>query len=102
MYAMTGKMMAQAGRRDELATILLRAAQMVGGMPGCHMYAVTEDADDADAVWVLEMWDDQATHDASLQDAGVRALIAEAMPLLAGAPQGNALRVVGGYGVWDN
>ena len=99
MYAMTGKLTAQAEQRGALEAILLRAADLVGGMAGCRLYAVAEEADAPDSVWVLELWDDQAAHDASLQDAGVRALITEAMPLLSGVPQGNTLRVVGGHGV---
>ncbi len=99
MYGMTGKLIAQSGKRDELATLLLRAAQMVGQMPGCRLYAVTEDVADETVVWVMEIWDDKAAHDASLQDGLVQALIAEARPLLGGPPDGAELRIVGGHGL---
>jgi len=99
MYAMTGKLTAQAGQRPRFVEILLRAAQVVGQLPGCRFYIVTEDrANDCD-IWVLELWDDKAAHDASLQDARVRALIAEAMPLMSGAPDGVELSVAGGHGI---
>lgn len=99
MYAMTGQLIAQAGKRADLAGILLRASQLVAGMNGCHAYIVMEDSGNADAVSVFELWDDKPAHDASLQDERVRALIAEAMPLLAGAPGGAELRVLGGHGL---
>jgi len=99
MYAMTGQLNAQPGKRGDLAGILLRASMLVSVLPGCRMYIVLEDVQNADAVSVFEMWDDKQTHDASLQDEQVRALIAEAMPLLAGPPTGSEFQVAGGYGV---
>jgi hypothetical protein len=66
------------------------------GLPGCRLYLVNRALDDPQAIWVMELWDDQAAHDASLQDEGVRALIAEARPLVGGAPDGAALELLGG------
>lgn len=99
MYAMTGKLLAQPGKRGQLADILLRASRMVAEMQGCRAYIILEDLQDESSVVVFEMWDDKESHDASLRDANVRALIAEAMPILAGAPSGSELRVLGGHGV---
>lgn len=98
-YAMTGKLTAQPGMRGMLASILLRASEIVSGMSGCRAYIVMEDTGDESAVWVFEMWNDKDSHDASLRDEKVRALISEAMPLLAGPPGGSELRVLGGHGV---
>ena len=99
MYAMTGKMTAQPGKRPELVAILNRAAEMVGEMAGCRMYIVSEDVAAENAVWVFEMWDDKASHDEALKDERVRALISEARPILGGAPEGAELRVAGGFGI---
>ena len=99
MYAMTGKLNAQIGRRNELVQILLSASRVVAQLPGCHMYIVNEDVADETCVWVFEMWDDKEAHDSSLKDARVRSLISEAMPLMSGAPSGAELRVVGGHGI---
>lgn len=93
MYAMTGNLVAQSGRRDELVDILKRTASLVGQLPACHMYIVSEDLANETIVWVFEMWDDKDSHDASLTDERVRNLIAEAMPLMDGAPSGAELRV---------
>ena len=98
MYAMVGKLMAQPGQREALAQILQQAAQVVGTMAGCHLYLVHADAGDEVTLWIYEAWDDKAAHDASLQDGRVRALIGQAMPILGGAPDGHALRLLGGHG----
>ena len=99
MYAMTGKLNAQIGRRNELVQILLSASRVVAQLPGCRAYIVNEDAADDTCVWVFEIWDDKEAHDSSLKDERVRSLIAEAMPLMGGAPSGAELRVVGGHGI---
>ena len=98
MYAMTGKLVAHKGRRTDLVEILKQAADLVGEIPQCHLYIVNEDLSNETHVWVYELWDDKESHDASLGDDQIRALIANARPLLASAPDGAELRVVGGYG----
>ena len=99
MYAMTGKLNAQIGKRDELVEILLSASRVVAQLPGCHMYIVNEDVADETCVWVFEMWDDKEAHGSSLKDERVRSLIAKAMPLISGELGGAELRVAGGHGI---
>jgi quinol monooxygenase YgiN len=101
MYAMTGKFTVQAGKRNELVNILKRAADLVGQMPACRLYIVSEDVTNENQVWIFEMWDDKGSHDLSLKDDKVRALISEAMPLMAEVPDGAELRVSGGHGIGD-
>ncbi len=91
MYAMTGKLAAQAGKRTALVDILLRASSVVAQLPGCRAYIVSEDVADETNVWVFEIWDDKDAHDASLKDERVRSLIAEAIPLLGGPSDGAEL-----------
>jgi quinol monooxygenase YgiN len=99
MYGMTGKLTAQLGKRDAFVSILLKAAEVVGSLPGCRLYAVAEDISDETTVWVMEIWEDKEAHDASLMDDRVRELISNAMPLMAGKPEGVELMVVGGHGI---
>lgn len=99
MYAMTGKLIAQIGKRGELVEILKQAADLVGTIPECHMYIVSEEPANETHVWVFEVWHDKQAHDSSLTDERVRSLIAKAKPLLAAAPDGAELRVVGGHGI---
>jgi quinol monooxygenase YgiN len=63
-------------------------------------YIVNQQADDVDAIWITEVWENEADHDASLEIPGVRELIGEAMPILAGPPEaGVKLTVLGGKGI---
>ena len=99
MYGMHGKLVTQTRKRGQCVKILTRAASVVGQLPGCYLYVVSEDLAEETWIWVTEVWEDKEAHDASLADSRVRALIAEAMPLLDGPPQGTELRVVGGHGL---
>ncbi len=98
MYAMTGKLVAQNGKRAELVEILKQAAVLVGEIPQCRMYIVNEDLSNETHVHVYELWDDKQAHDTSLGDEQIRSLIMRAKPLLAAAPDGAELRAVGGHG----
>jgi quinol monooxygenase YgiN len=99
MYAMTGKLTALIGKRDALVEILLRASNIVSQFAECRAYVVNEDIADETCVWVFEIWDDKESHDMSLKNEQVRSLIADAMPLMNGAPIGAELKVMGGHGI---
>jgi quinol monooxygenase YgiN len=96
MFGLVGRIRAVAGQRAALAAILVPGE---GGMPGCLSYIVAEDPDDADALWVTEVWVDDAAHRASLQLPGVQAAIAKGRPLIAGFDSQVRTRVLGGIGL---
>ncbi|HEV7346996.1 antibiotic biosynthesis monooxygenase family protein [Telluribacter sp.] len=99
-YGLHGKLKALSGNGDNLASILLEAAQLVSTAKGCHLYLVSRDTKEAEAVWVTEVWDSKEDHDNSLKVEGVRELIGRAMPLLDGMPEkGQELEVLGGAGI---
>jgi quinol monooxygenase YgiN len=98
-YGLTGKLTAVSGKRDELLTHMLKAADLVADAPGCEMYLVSTCPDEADTVWVTELWRSEADHDASLQVEGVSELIGQVRPILAAPPQGTRLHPVGGKGL---
>jgi len=81
MFGLIGKMRAQPGKRDALIAILLEGTD---AMPGCLSYVVAGDPADAEAIWITEVWDDEANHKASLSLPAVQAAIARARPLIAG------------------
>lgn len=98
MYGLIAKIVALPGKREELIGLLKGSAD---GMPGCLSYVVAEDSADDNTVWVTEVWDNKASHDASIalrrvQDAASRAKavvahferVAETNPIWsAGAPR---------------
>lgn len=100
MYLLHGKLNAKAGQTDALAEILLAASKLVATATGCKLYLIGKAESEPTAVYVTELWDDKAAHDASLQVPGVRELIMQAMPLLDGQPsKGQELEILGGAGV---
>jgi len=96
MYGLIGKMRAVPGQRDALVAILLDG---VSGMPGCMSYVVAQDPADADAIWVTEVWDSQASHKASLSLPSVQEAIARGRPLIASFEQHIETAPVGGHGI---
>ena len=96
MYGLIGRIKAVAGKRAELAAVLV---QEDGGMPGCLSYVVAEDPADVDALWVTEVWVDQAAHRAALQLPAVQAAIAKGRPLIAGFDNRVETNVLGGIGL---
>jgi quinol monooxygenase YgiN len=96
MYGLIGKITAVAGQRDALASILIGAS---ASMPGCLSYVVSTEAADADALWVTEVWDSQASHQASLQLPSVQSAIARGRPLIAGFSNRVETTPIGGHGL---
>jgi quinol monooxygenase YgiN len=96
MYGLIGRIDAVPGRRDALVAALLKGSR---AMPGCLSYVVGRDASQADAVWVTEVWESRAHHEASLGLPAVREAIAEARPLIAGFGDRIETVPVGGHGL---
>ena len=96
MYGLIGKINAVAGQRDALAAILLEST---GAMPGCLSYVVATDAADPDALWVTEVWDSAASHQASITLPAVKAAITKGRPLIAGFSNRVETTPIGGVGL---
>ena len=96
MYGLIGKMRAVSGQRDALISILLNG---VSDMPGCLSYVVARDPADADAIWVTEVWDSQASHKASLSLPSVKDAISRGKPLIASFDEYIETNPVGGHGI---
>ncbi len=96
MHGLIGKMIATPGQRDALIAILLEGT---GEMPGCLSYVVARDPTDENALWITEVWTDQASHQASLQLPAVRAAIAKGRPMIAGFDSHTVTVPVGGVGL---
>jgi quinol monooxygenase YgiN len=96
---MHGRIVAQPGKGDQLAGVLLEAAAALGSNDDCLLYVVSRSLDDPDSLWVSETWTDQAAHDASLQDEAAQALIERARPLIAAFADRAEFHPEGGKGV---
>ena len=96
MHGLIGKLVAVEGKRDDLISILLEGTKQ---MPGCLSYVVAKDPADATAIWITEVWEDQARHKASLSLPAVRDAIARGKPLIAKFDQGVVTEPIGGHGL---
>ena len=92
---------AQPGRGDEVAELLLAAADSLRETAGCELYVINRAASEPDVVWVTELWLSQEALDGSLEqlqtDEG-KARIAEIMTLLDKTPELTEVEPLGGVG----
>jgi quinol monooxygenase YgiN len=98
-FGLHGRIEAQPGRGEELAQLLLEAAEGLGSNPDCELYVVARAEDDPDAVWVTEVWASREAHAASLEDEAVKAAIARGRPLIAGFSDRVETLPLGGKGL---
>lgn len=96
MYGLIAKMTAAPGQRDALTAILL---DELTGRPGCLSYIVAHDPADDNAVWVTEVWIDEATHRASVRDPAVKAVITRCIDKMATFSDAQVTRPLGGTGL---
>ncbi|PKO05778.1 MAG: antibiotic biosynthesis monooxygenase [Chloroflexi bacterium HGW-Chloroflexi-3] len=96
MYGLIGKINAVQGQRDGLISILLKGTQ---DMPGCLSYIIAHDPSDLNGIWITEVWQDQASHQASLSLTAVQQAIEQGRPLIAGFGERYETNPVGGHGL---
>ena len=96
MYGLIVKMSIVPGKREEVIRILKESA---ADMPGCFSYVVAKDAAEENVIWVTEVWDSAASHDASLSLAQVKNAIPQAKPLVSNFERIAAPTPVWGHGL---
>lgn len=99
MYGLCGKVRAHEGQRNALLEYLLQAADVLREVDGCYLYVIGTAPDDADGIWVTEVWRSQADHQGSLSHEAIRAIIASARPLIAEFADRIEFTPVGGKGI---
>jgi quinol monooxygenase YgiN len=80
MYGLIVRMTVIPGRRDEVIALLAECSR---DMPGCSIYTIARDAENENVLWVTEVWESEAAHDASLTLRAVQAAIPRVKPLVA-------------------
>ena len=65
MYGLIVKLTSTAGRRAELIEVLGGEDSVT--VSGCLSFVVAEDPADEDVLWITEVWDSKASHEASLE-----------------------------------
>ena len=96
-YGMCGKILAKEGQREALLQVLMEASQTP--MKGCEIYIVCKSPTEADAIWVMEVWQTEADHEASFNLDSIKALITRARPFMAGGTESIHVVPMGGKGL---
>ncbi len=96
--AMIAKLVAQEGRRAELAAALQPMLDHVETEPGTLVYVLLEDAQQADALWFYELYTDEAALGAHATSDAMKAMGATLGGLLGAAPELHMVRPLGGKG----
>lgn len=68
-------------------------------MPGCLSYVVANDTDDENALWVTEVWETEASHQAALSLPSVQEAITRGRPLIAEFRERFVTTPLGGHGL---
>lgn len=97
-FGMQAVITAAEGKGDELANIMLQAANLVSTMDGCILYLVQQSLTDDSKVLITEVWDNKASHEMSLTNDNVKALIIQAKPIIVGMDH-NPAKVIGSHGL---
>ena len=79
VYGLIVKLTTYPGMRDEMIRVLKESAVDI---PGCLSYIVAADSEDRNTIWVTEVWDSAASHDASLSLPGVMSAIPQAKQIV--------------------
>lgn len=86
-YALLANLSTAPKDRDALVEILTQAVKIMETVDGCLQYILFKDADNDELVWISEIWESKAAHEASLTREDVRVLIGQAIPLLKAPPE---------------
>jgi quinol monooxygenase YgiN len=96
LHGMIGKIKALPGKRAELIGLLTAGTS---DMPGCLAYLIAEDLQDADGIWITEVWKTKQYHADSLKLPAVQEAIAKGRALIAGFETHVETRPVNSFGI---
>jgi quinol monooxygenase YgiN len=99
VYGLQGRFTAQPGKGDELAALLIGAANAMRRLDDCLLYVIGRLPDEPDAVLVYEVWTSSEAHRASLDNEETKAAIARGRPLIAGMSDRVEFEPAGGKGL---
>jgi len=79
MHGVIVKITAQHGKRDELAEILQSGTR---NLPGCISFVIAKDMFEPELLWITEVWENKASHEASVNSQAIRDNIAKARKIM--------------------
>ena len=98
MYVIMLPIQIKAGHKEEFIQAMLENAKgAVNNEPGCLRFDVIQDADDANRIWLYEIYTDEAAFQAHLQTPHFSKCMNAIKDLRDEGPQGAAR---GSYNIW--
>jgi len=101
-YCLFTKFFVSENKREEMVDILLNASRSMEKLEECEVYVVSVSDEEANVVYVYEVWSNETSHKASLNLAVTQTLIQKAKPLLENVERVNTLQTKGGKGLLIN
>ncbi|KOP31469.1 MULTISPECIES: antibiotic biosynthesis monooxygenase [unclassified Exiguobacterium] len=101
-YCLFTKFFVSENKREEMVDILLNASRSMEKLEECEIYVVSVSDEEANVVYVYEVWSNETSHKASLNLAVTQTLIQKAKPLLENVERVNTLQTKGGKGLLIN
>jgi len=98
MHVLLNRLTAKPGQRALVVDNLLESGTLFDGNPACLMYLVAEASEDADDIWVIDVWTSEEEHAEALRDPVLQPYISRTTPLLEGMPEQTHVEPRGGKG----
>ncbi|MFP7445892.1 putative quinol monooxygenase [Bacillus infantis] len=98
-FSLFGRFTVKEGERDHMVSILLEAAESMKELNECEIYLVHTTEAEPDAVYVYELWSDEAAHQNSLSLESTQTLIKRAKPIITGVERISTMEARGGKGI---
>ena len=98
-FGLFGEITTVEGKRDELVTILLEAAEAMNTLEECELYIVSVKEEVPDGIWITEVWQNAEAHQSSLSLDAIKNLIEKGRPLIKGMNTMNTFSPLGGKGL---
>lgn len=95
-FALLNQLAAKPGQRERVVEILLESGKLFDDNPACRLYLVAVSDDDANLIWVADLWTSEQEHAEALKAPELRPFVEACMPLLEGMPEQIRLRPAGG------
>jgi quinol monooxygenase YgiN len=95
-YCIYGKLTATPGHLDELLTYMREVVKEMEQVKDCNCYILGKSELEPDSIFIYEIWENQAAHDASLSLDVFKDLIAKARPIIAGMENFHQLTILDG------
>ena len=93
------KIPAAPGKRDDLAAALQMALDTASGEAGTRYYILHTDDNDADVLWMYEMYESQSALESHMGSEAFKALGPAITPFLGGRPELIFTKPIGGKGL---